>query len=61
MFSQKNLVVLLVVAIVALGIETAALVDLNLKLKNAEINLGGSSAVNLTNDGGGAPSMVGGC
>lgn len=62
MFSQKTLTVLLAVAVLALSYQTVALGVMSKKLETAKIGVGASpSAINLTDDGGSAPSMVGGC
>jgi len=61
MFKEKNLTILLVVAVFALSYQTAALAVMSKKLDNAQIGVGNApSAVNFTDDGS-APSMVGGC
>jgi len=62
MFSQKNLTIILIAVIGILSYQTVVLAQMSSKLKDAHIGLGASSnAINLTNDGGSAPQMVGGC
>ena len=64
MFSQKNLVIILVIVIGILSYQTVVLANMGSKLKEAQIGLGNSvaaaTAVNLS-DNVPAPQMVGGC
>jgi hypothetical protein len=62
MFSQKTNTALLIVAIVALSYQTAALASMSQKINEAGIGVGASApAVVSFADDGSAPSMVGGC
>jgi len=61
-FSQKNMTIFLLVVIVVLLYQTAALAMLNGKLQTANVGFGATpAAINLTDTGGAAPQMVGGC
>ncbi|OGH58913.1 MAG: hypothetical protein A2725_04165 [Candidatus Magasanikbacteria bacterium RIFCSPHIGHO2_01_FULL_33_34] len=62
MLSQKTLTALLVIAVFALSYQTVTLGMMSKKLETAKIGIGASpTAINLTDDGGTAPAMVGGC
>lgn len=60
MLSQKNITVMLYIVIIILLYQTVSLANMNKKLSEAHIGIGGSSAVSFTDDGS-APEMVGGC
>lgn len=60
MFSKKTLTLMLLIAVVALSFQSYALASLSSKVTKAQIALGASSAVSLSNSGG-TPDMVGGC
>ena len=60
MFSKKFLTTLLVIVVLILSYQTYALASLSTELETAKIGIGGSSAVNLVDDGD-TPDMVGGC
>ena len=61
MFSQKTITTLLIVAVVALSYQTAALASMSKKIDEAGVGLGSSPATVSFTDDGSAPTMVGGC
>jgi len=61
MFSQKNIMIVLLLVVVAMSYQTITLLQMTKKLQQASFDVGNSPSVINLNDNGSTPEMVGGC